>query len=226
MKKNQKLAAAAVLAVSAMLFTGCAAGTAPTPAQVSQAAPNATAPIAPYTAPPMDDDGGAAAGTGEDGLPSVMGLGQYGFLSEAGVVGEFTLWGKAPAHLESLRLAAGAAPVTYVSVSLDARQATDGSNMYEMDLFDPDGNKYVFQSADTVIGEWADTIDMDDYALYNRFADAANDEPYYVDRAEKGTIVMIYEGTKKLPSEFSRVAVQPLGMGDDVDAWPIQDGAS
>lgn len=212
MKTRKPLAAA--VAAAMIVMAGCSATPAPAPSTATGAAPvtdSAPAETAPAESAPMDE------------MPSVFSQGDFYFVSTDNVVGKFTIPGKKPADLETLRNAAGAPPVSYLSVKLDARQATDGANMYSLTLFDPDGKKYVFNQVSETIGEWRDMNDPDDVDLYNRYVDAENAEAYHVEVAEVGTIRMVSTSTT-LPTEITRVAVEPLGMGDETEAYPVSMG--
>lgn len=158
-----------------------------------------------------------------DEMPSVFSQGDFYFVSEANMVGKFTIPGKKPADLESLRNVVGAPAVSYLEVKLDGRQATDSVNMYALTLFDPDGKKYEFHPISDAMEEWRDRVDTDDTDLYNRFIDASNAEPYMVDQAEVGTLRMFSKSTT-LPTEITRVAVWPAGVFEETEAYPVSMG--
>ena len=215
--QTRKFALAALAASVALSIAGCAGGS-PEPAVSSPAA----APAA--TVAPSSSEAPVATDAGpNDVMPEFFEQGDFYFVSAENVVGKFTIPGDPVPRLESLRKAAGAAPVSYLTVKLDGRQATDGANMYALDIFDPDGKKYSFTDAYSVIGEWHESVDIEDTDLYNRFVDAINAEPYHVDKSEVGTIVMVSD-SPKLPTEITRISVMPLGAFGETDAYPVEMG--
>lgn len=211
--QTRKLALAALVAAAALSITGC----------------SGISPEAPVSSPVAAPAASVATDAGpNDVMPEFFEQGDFYFVSADNVVGKFTIPGEAPADLEALRKTAGAPAVSYLSVKLDARQATDGANMYSLTLFDPAGKKYEFTSAEEVISGWRELLpegldDNDSIDLYNRYVDASNAETYHIEVAEVGTIRMV-SASATLPEEITRVAVQPLGGFDETEAYPVEMG--
>lgn len=218
--KTRKFALVALVAASALTFAGCSGATAPEPTVAPSAAAVAVSPPVESALPEAATDAGP-----NDVMPEYFEPGDFYFVSAENVVGKFTIPGKAPADLEALRQTADAPAVSYLEVKLDARDATDGANMYALTVFDPEGKKYEFTSAPEVISGWQELLpyDEDDPTLYNRYVDAYNAESYHVEMAEVGTIRMVSTSTT-LPTKITRVAVSPLGGFDEVEAYPVSMG--
>lgn len=207
--KTRRTALVALVAAAGLAMAGCSADPMPEP------------PAAESTPPAVDST--PTESSPMDAMPESFEQGDFYFVSADNVVGKFTIPGDPVPRLESLRKGAKAGPVSYLSVKLDARDATDGANMYALTMFDPDGKKYEFQSAESTISDWMDLVDTDDTDLYNRFVDASNAEPYHVEAAEVGTIVMTSK-ENVLPKEITRIAVSPLGAFDETEAYPVSMG--
>lgn len=208
--KTSKHALTACLAAAMIAMAGCSASPAPAPEASPSAAPA-------VDSPPPSESGP------NDVMPEYFEQGDFYFVSADNMVGKFTIPGKAPRDLEALRKAAGAPAVSYLSVKLDGREATDGANMYSLTLFDPDGKKYVFEQVSETVGEWRDRNDMDDTDLYNRYVDAENAEAYHVEQSEVGAIRMVSTSTT-LPKKIVRIAVEPLGAFGETEAYPVSMG--
>lgn len=137
-------------------------------------------------------------------------------------------------EIEEYRQATGADPVTYITADVDNRDGETLINMHQIEVFDAEGNNYEFNGASQFLNEWSPTFTEDyEYILPNgdelseeegselssRGTELHNEHLDGVDVAGRGTIVLVYDGDD-LPDEFTRVAVQPSGMVDTVDAYP------
>lgn len=77
---------------------------------------------------------------------------------------------------EQLRKAVKGAPVTYVTVSLDNRMATDSNYLYSLTIVTPDSRQVETMSSDDYLGAWQDLVpDTDNSGLYNRFVTLINE---------------------------------------------------
>ncbi|ANG86364.1 hypothetical protein A8L33_14260 [Microbacterium aurantiacum] len=149
----------------------------------------------------------------------------YFFVADEGAVGKFTFPGDPYAPAEELRTIVGAPPLTYVAVTVDNRKGSVGVNMYELAAFDADGRKYTFSTVDTFMDDWIQLVGTEtneDIDLYNRFVDAINANMVYADVGQVVTFIMASPDVD-LPSEFTRIAVQPSGMGTDVEVLPVSE---
>lgn len=217
--KTRKLALAAIVAAAAITMAGCSASPAPAPATSPAAAPAEDS--LPAETVPVESAQDTAVPN--DAMPEFFEQGDFYFVTNVNVVGKFTIPGKKPSDLESLRKAASGSAVSYLEVKLDARQATDGANMYSLTMFDPAGKKYVFSQVNETISKWRDLNDPDDVDLYNRYVNAENAEAYHIEQSEVGTIRMVSTSTV-LPTKITRIAVEALGMGDETEAYPVSMG--
>lgn len=142
-----------------------------------------------------------------------------------------------PSDIEGFRKEVGAAPVTYMTAQIDNRKGSTDVGLYEVTLYDPEGNTYVFEDASVShIGEWGPTFTEDyDYLLpdgtvleeakgealseqsidlYNKYLNHGN-----VDPLAKGEAVMI-GAFEEVPAEITGVAVQAYGAGQPEYATP------
>lgn len=151
----------------------------------------------------------------------------YFFVASDGAVGKFTFPGEPYAPAEEMRTIVGAPPVTYVTVVVDNRRGTAGVNMYELAAFDSAGRKYTFSTIDIFLDEWSQSVGTstdDDVELYTRFVDTINANTIYADVGQVAKFVMASPDIE-LPSEFMRIAVQPSGMGTEVEVLPTTEAA-
>ncbi|WP_262103462.1 hypothetical protein [Arthrobacter sp. Marseille-P9274] len=142
-----------------------------------------------------------------------------------------------PADIEGFRKDVGADPVTYMTAQIDNRKGSTSVGLYQVTLYDPEGNTYVFEDASVShIGEWGPTY-TEDYEyllsdgtkldeatgealnsqstdLYNKYLNSGN-----VDPLAKGEAVMI-GAFDKVPEEITGVAVEAYGMGEPELAAP------
>ena len=136
--------------------------------------------------------------------------------------------------IEAYRVKAGGKPVAYLVAEVDNRNGTDSVNMYQVNAFDADGKEYTFSTITEAISSWSpsygedykytsaagkplddatgDALQREGVALHNEHLSGA-------DVAEKATLIL-QSPTTELPSEFTRVCVQPSGGGEGEDATP------
>lgn len=217
--KTRKLALAAIVAAAAITMAGCSASPVPAPTASPAAASAVDSPPAETSSVESAQD----TAVPNDAMPEFFEQGDFYFVTNVNVVGKFTIPGKKPSDLESLRKAAAGSAVSYLEVKLDARQATDGANMFSLTMFDPAGKKYVFSQVNETISKWRDLNDPDDVDLYNRYVNAENAEAYHIEQSEVGTIRMVSTSTV-LPTKITRIAVEALGAGDETEAYPVSMG--
>jgi hypothetical protein len=155
---------------------------------------------------------------------------EFYYFGSSGEVGKFKLPGEPVADAEEARKYVDAPEVTYVTVSIDNRQGTEGTTAGGINAFDADGRKYEFTDLSTQISEWQDMLPQDpewDTALstedYNRYIDLHNKYLHGVDVGEVKDIVLVYAGAPEdLPEEFTRIEVLESGTAfPGVEATPV-----
>ena len=136
--------------------------------------------------------------------------------------------------IEAYRVKAGGAPVSYLVAEVDNRKGTESVNMYRVDAFDADGAQYTFSTVTEALSAWSpeygsdykytsaagkplddatgDALQREGVALHNEHLSGA-------DVAEKAMLIL-QSPTTELPTEFTRVSVQPSGGGEGEDATP------
>ena len=201
----------ATFAAAALALSSCAAPAASTPAP------------APVTA---------------EVTPTTLPAGKFKLTTVSGADITFTLPTPAtdPAvkAIEAYRVKTGGAPVSYLVAEVDNRKGTELVNMYQVNVFDAEGTEYTFGDVAQTISAWklSYTSDykyvtaagkvLDDAtgsALSSEGTELHNAHIGDADVAEKATLVLVSEATT-LPSEFTRVSVQPSGGGEGEDATP------
>jgi len=140
----------------------------------------------------------------------------------------------AVAKLEAYRKKTGGAPVSYLVAEVDNRKGTELVNMYQVNVFDAEGTEYTFGDVAQTISAWKPSYTSDykyvtaagkvlddatGSALSSEGTELHNAHIGDADVAEKATLVLVSEATT-LPSEFTRVSVQPSGGGEGEDATP------
>jgi len=140
----------------------------------------------------------------------------------------------AVAKLEAYRGKTGGAPVSYLVAEVDNRKGTDFVNMYQVNAFDADGKQYTFSTVTDSLKLWGPSYgedykytlpsgkvldDATGSALSSEATELHNANLNGVDVAEKATIVLA-SSNATLPTEFTRVSVQPSGGGEGEDATP------
>ena len=136
--------------------------------------------------------------------------------------------------LEALRVKAGGAPVSYLVAEVDNRKGSERVNMYQVDAFSEDGAQFQFSDAATLTSMWSPSYGADGtYTLPSgKVLDAATGSAMSAEatdlhnaligdaeKGEKATIVLA-SSNATLPTEFTRVSVQPSGGGEGEDATP------
>jgi len=136
--------------------------------------------------------------------------------------------------LEALRVKAGGAPVSYLVAEVDNRKGTERVNMYMVDAFSEDGAQFQFSDAATLTRLWSPSYGADGSytmpsgkvldaatgaALQAEATEVYNAHINTADKGEKATIVLA-SSNATLPTEFTRVSVQPSGGGEGEDATP------
>jgi len=133
-----------------------------------------------------------------------------------------------------LRVKAGGKPVAYLVAEVDNRKGSKLVNMYQVDAFDADGAQYQFSTAATLTNLWSPSYGADGSytmpsgkvldaaagaALQAEATDLHNALIGDAEKGEKATIVLA-SSNATLPTEFTRVSVQPSGGGEGEDATP------
>jgi len=136
--------------------------------------------------------------------------------------------------IEAYRVKTGGAPVSYLVAEVDNRKGTDFVNMYRVNAFDADGKEYTFSTVTDSLKLWGPSYgedykytlpsgkvldDATGSALSSEATELHNANLNGVDVAEKATIVLA-SSNATLPTEFTRVSVQPSGGGEGEDATP------
>jgi len=136
--------------------------------------------------------------------------------------------------LEAYRKKTGGAPVAYLVAEVDNRKGTDRVNMYQVDAFDAEGIQYRFSTVAETVSLWKPTYTSDykymtaagkvlddatGSALSSEGSDLYDAHLNDAEKGEKATIVLA-SSKATLPSEFTRVSVQPSGGGEGEDATP------
>jgi len=201
----------ATFAAAALALSSCAAPAASTPAP------------APVTA---------------EVTPTTLPAGKFKLTTVSGADITFTLPTPAtdPAvkAIEAYRVKTGGAPVSYLVAEVDNRKGTELVNMYQVNVFDAEGTEYTFGDVAQTISAWKPSYTSDykyvtaagkvlddatGSALSSEGTELHNAHIGDADVAEKATLVLVSEATT-LPSEFTRVSVQPSGGGEGEDATP------
>lgn len=140
----------------------------------------------------------------------------------------------AVAELEAYRVKVNGAPVSYLVADVDNRKGADRVNMYMVSAFDEEGRQYTFSTVTEAIKTWAPSYQADgtylmpngevlsDAAgtpLSNQATELHNANINDADVGERATIILASTDTD-LPAEFTRVSVQPSGMGQEEEAQP------
>ncbi|MFJ2518634.1 hypothetical protein ACIOWF_06650 [Cellulosimicrobium cellulans] len=127
---------------------------------------------------------------------------------------------EAPADIEAAREAVGAPPVVYIAVDVDNREGQQSVNMYEVNLYDPDGNEYKFVRAHNAIDEWfydvgTDTNEQID--LYNLGVETSNAHRDDVAVSQRATLLLVGE---EVPDQIADVQVYAEGAFEPSFAVP------
>ena len=136
--------------------------------------------------------------------------------------------------MEALRVKAGGKPVSYLVAEVDNRKGTERVNMYQVDAFDAEGAQYTFSTAADLTSLWGPSYGADGSytmpsgkvldaatgdAMSREATDLHNAHLNDTEKGEKATIVLA-SSNATLPTEFTRVSVQPSGGGEGEEAVP------
>ena len=229
------------LSITALALTGCSTGTTEDagktiqPLMVQKDGYDADMPMDGDYDPAMLDDFNPMDGMG------VMEAGEYEVYSMDGAHITFDLPAdpedEALQEIEQYRKDVQADPVTYIVADVDNRGGSNSVDMYQVAVFDEDGNKYEFSEVSNYISDIAPRTDWegDDETyllpngerlsreegsdLYSRNVDLHNEYLYGASVGERKTLIRVYEGDD-LPDEFTRVSVMSSGAYEEVEAFP------
>ncbi|MEI2278994.1 hypothetical protein OHC50_16135 [Paenarthrobacter ilicis] len=167
-----------------------------------------------------------------------MPAGVFDLVAKTGGIVRFTLptpaSDPAVADIEAFRKKTGAAPVSYIVADVDNRNGIDSINMYRVSAYDADGKEYSFARAATIVADWRPSFGSDylyhmpdgstldeatGTALYNEGVRLNNAIDIIASPAQRANLVLISKSTS-LPKQFTRVAVNPNGMGNPIEAVP------
>lgn len=123
--------------------------------------------------------------------------------------------------LEAYREKAGGDPVNYMSADIDNREGAENINMYQIAVYDPAGNEYVYTSADEAADEWRDLLGSDDVDTYNEGIDLSNK---YLNQGasphQRSTMILT---GPELPAEITAVIAMPRGAFESATTVPLKD---
>lgn len=195
------------------------------------------------SAPPVQDGptaGPTTASPSASPTPTatVLKAGKFKLTTAAGATIAFTLptpaSDPAVAELEAYRVKTGGAPVSYLVADVDNRKGSVLVNMYMVSAFNEEGRQYTFSTVTDAINSWKPSYQADGtYLMPNgRVLDDATGTPLSrqatelnnanindADIAERATLILASTDAD-LPTEFTRVAVQPSGGGQGEEAQP------
>lgn len=213
----KRLWGATAAVIATMLLAGCG----------SEAEPDTTPSLTAETrGTPVEEEppAGSEAEVGEDAEVDVGPWGPGTFQAYAPSGGALTLEipaTEAPADIEVAREAVGASPVIYVTVDVDNREGQQIVNMYEVNLYDPDGKEYKFRNASTVIDEWYSDVGVEtaeEIDLYNLGVETANNYRDTVAISQRATMVLIGDA---IPDQIADIQVYAEGAFEATFAAPI-----
>jgi|SRR5690625_289679 len=122
--------------------------------------------------------------------------------------------------LESFRQDIDGPSATYIVADVDNRNGTIEMNIPKISVYDEDGTEYEFQALGNTLLEWEPEYDDSYYywETYDQILEFQDELDNGADVAERSATVLLYHGDD-LPDEFTRVAVQPYGMGTPEEAY-------
>ncbi|SDF99735.1 hypothetical protein SAMN04487781_3244 [Cellulosimicrobium cellulans] len=127
---------------------------------------------------------------------------------------------EAPADVEAAREAVGAPPVVYIAVDVDNREGQQLVNMYEVNLYDPDGKEYKFVRVDRAVGEWFADVGTDtneQIDLYNLGVETSNAHLDDVAVSQRATLILVGD---EVPEQIADVQVYAEGAFEPSFAVP------
>ena len=143
-----------------------------------------------------------------------------------------------PADIEEYRIATGTGVGTYATVDIDNRQGTEYSSVYQVTLYDEEGNSYPFQDVELYhFSEWGPTFTEDydyvmpdgtvlDEATANKFEqmEAALYEKYFDDGADPLERSQSWIATPgELPDDIVGVSIEANGSGSGTAMVPLSE---
>lgn len=187
------------IVVAALVLAGC--GTQPP-------RPQAPAPVgdqSPTQAPPT---------------PQNATHGAFAFTADGGGTGVLDLPGTAVPEIEELRELVGGPPVEYVTVKVDNREGTIPVNMYEVQVFDPEGRQYTYTGAAAYIWDMQRKLPEGTPAgVYNKYVDLHNQ---YIDDAAPREVKDFVLVGGPVPERIAGVTVYATGGFNPVQAEPVK----
>lgn len=169
--------------------------------------------------------------------PGAVPAGSYWLTTASGARITFTLptpvTDPAVAAIEAYRAKVGAAPVSYLVADVDNRAGTAPVNLYSVNAFSEEGRQSTFTSVADALQSWAPTFSYDfgwsmngksldeeqGAALKREANNLYNADITDVDTEERTTVILASPDAE-LPTEFTRVAVQPSVTGGEEEAHP------
>lgn len=184
----------APMALTALLLTGCGGETTAPPA------PSIEAPGA-QTEPSVSAPDPSTAEKAEE-VGEVTGHGTYSFQTGTGGEGTMTVPAEPIAEVEDLRIQVDGKEVTYITATIDNREGSDPFDLYQINIYDPAGQQYVYTNVSDYISEIrpADA----EASFYNQFIDLANSFESIVQPLQVSDFVMV---GPEVPEEIAGIAV-------------------
>jgi hypothetical protein len=174
---------------------------------------------------PMTDDPMAEDPTAD--IEYALDQEYFFFGQDPSTIGKFRFPSGPVPEIEELRESVDAPEVTYVTMTIDNRHASESQSIQGLDAFDEAGRKYEFQPADHLLSEWRNMLEQDEDGLtedvehYNAFVEVSNEHLHGPDAGELSEFTVIYDGTD-LPDDLTRIAVYTSGLiNEPVVALPI-----
>lgn len=217
-------------AIFLAVLTGCG-GAQDTPPQADPPPSETTSSAAPQESPTAE----------ESPTPEVYSPGEFEVTTDDGAVIRMQIPSDPVTDIEAFREQVGVEPVTYMTAQIDNRSGSTGVSMYEVTLYDPDGNSYVFQDASvSFIGEWGptytaegtyvlpdgteidvatgDALSSQSTDLYNKYLESGEADPL-----ERNDETVMIGAFPSVPQEITGVAVRAYGgIGEQVMASPVE----
>ncbi|MCQ6270477.1 hypothetical protein M8J71_08275 [Pseudarthrobacter sp. R1] len=171
--------------------------------------------------------------------PGAVPAASYGLTTASGARITFTLptpvVDPAVAAIDAYRAKVGAAPVSYLVADVDNRAGTAPVNLYTVNAFSEEGRQSTFTSVADALHSWAPTFSYDfGWSMNGKSLDEEqgaalkceannlyNADIADVDTAERTTVILASPDAE-LPTEFTRVAVQPSVTGGEEEAHPLR----
>lgn len=144
--------------------------------------------------------------------------GTFTFTTSGGGTGVLEVPAPAVSEIEELRQLVGGEPVEYITAAVDNRKGSDSINMYQVQMFDPQGRQYTYTGVDSYLDELRDKLPEDAPSeTYNRFVDLSNAHLDDAAPLEVKNFVLVGE---PVPTEITGITVYATGVFDPVSATP------